>query len=58
MTPVGSARRTKKELNVFLLLSSDEMIEMIVLFTNKIMEHNRNAKNLTDAAHTEDTKCM
>lgn len=50
--PVVCARRAKAELDAFSLLFSDEMVEKIT-FSNKIMEHNRNAKNLTDAARTE-----
>ena len=52
--PSWLCRRTKTELNAFSLLFSNEMIGVIVFFTNKIMELNRNAKNLTDTAHIED----
>ena len=60
---VGWARRAKAELDAFSLFFPDEMIVMIVLFTNKIMELNCNAKILADTARTEDTnssemKCL
>ena len=54
LSTVGCARRAKTELDPFSLLFSDEMIKMIVLFTNKIMKRNRNVKSMTDTGCTED----
>lgn len=55
--PVGCDERAKTDLDPFFLLFSDEVIEMIVPFTSKNMEHNRNAKKLADNACTKDTNC-
>ena len=44
-------QKLNEELDAFSLLFYDELIDRNIIFTNKIMERSRNAKNLTHRTH-------